>query len=57
MKRKTKKSKVIEMLPEYDFRGGQRGRYAKRSVSRTNLIVVSPGTKGHTSKRKLKKAA
>lgn len=30
------------MLAEYDFRGGARGKYAKRYVEGTNLVVLEP---------------
>lgn len=30
------------MLPEYDFRGGTRGKYAKRFREGTNLVVLEP---------------
>lgn len=38
-----KKAKRIQMLPEYDFRGGTRGKYAKRYTQGTNVIVLEPG--------------
>ena len=28
------------MLPEYDFKGGVRGKYAKRYAEGTNVVVV-----------------
>lgn len=31
-----------EMLAEYDFRGGERGRYAARYAQGTNLVALSP---------------
>lgn len=31
-----------EMLPEYDFRGGVRGKYAKRYAEGTNLVLLEP---------------
>jgi hypothetical protein len=31
-----------EMLPEYDFSKGVRGKYAKRYAAGTNIIVLSP---------------
>ena len=31
-----------EMLPEYDFSGGERGKYAKRYASGTNVVVLAP---------------
>ncbi len=29
-----------DLLPEYDFSGGERGRYAKRFVQGTNLVLL-----------------
>ncbi len=39
-----KKTKVFDtdMRPEYDFRGGIRGKYAKRFSEGSNLIVLDP---------------
>lgn len=31
-----------EMLEEYDFSGGERGRYAARYAQGTNLVALSP---------------
>jgi hypothetical protein len=31
-----------EMLPEYDFRGGVRGKYAARYAEGTNVVVLDP---------------
>ena len=31
-----------EMLPEYDFSGGVRGKYAKRYAEGTNLVLLEP---------------
>lgn len=31
-----------EILPEYDFRGGERGKYAARYVEGTNVVVLDP---------------
>ena len=31
-----------EMLPEYNFSKGVRGKYAKRYAAGTNIIVLSP---------------
>ena len=31
-----------EMLPEYDFSKGERGRYAKRFAEGSNVVVVAP---------------
>ncbi|HCG03270.1 MAG TPA: hypothetical protein DEV93_22375 [Chloroflexi bacterium] len=30
------------MLPEYDFRGGVRGKYAKRYAEGTNVVLLDP---------------
>ncbi len=30
------------MLPEYDFTGGVRGKYARRFAAGTNLIALAP---------------
>jgi hypothetical protein len=40
MKKLTKKRQ--EMLPQYDFSHGVRGKYAKRFAAGTNLVVLSP---------------
>lgn len=40
---KNIKSKRREkMLPEYDFSKGVRGKYAKRYVTGSNVVVLSP---------------
>jgi len=31
-----------DMLEEYDFTGGVRGKYAKRYAEGTNLVVIDP---------------
>ena len=31
-----------EMLPDYDFSGGMRGKYAKRYAKGSNVIVLDP---------------
>ena len=31
-----------DMLPEYDFTGGIRGKYAKRYAEGTNVVVIDP---------------
>ena len=31
-----------EMLDEYDFTGGERGKYAERYAERTNLVTLAP---------------
>ena len=35
-----------EMLKEYDFSNGIRGKYAKRYAAGTNIIVLSPDVAG-----------
>ncbi len=42
MKSPRKKARRRDMLPEYDFRGGVRGKYAKRYAAGTNIVVLSP---------------
>ena len=37
-----KNKKHMEMLPEYDFSKGVRGKYAKRYASGSNVVVLSP---------------
>lgn len=39
---KAKISDELEMPAEIDFRGGERGRYAKRFAEGTNLVVLAP---------------
>jgi hypothetical protein len=31
-----------DLLPEYDFRAGVRGKYASRYSERTNVVVLDP---------------
>jgi hypothetical protein len=31
-----------ELLPEYDFRGGLRGKYAARYAEQSNVVVLDP---------------
>lgn len=31
-----------EMLPEYDFSSGERGKYAKQYAGGTNVVLLSP---------------
>ena len=31
-----------KMLPEYDLRGGERGKYARRYAEGSNVVVLSP---------------
>ena len=35
-----------EMLKEYDFSDGVRGKYAKRYAAGTNIVVLSPDVAG-----------
>ncbi len=39
---KEDKTQEDEMLPEYDFSGGEHGKYAKQYASGTNLVLLSP---------------
>ena len=41
-KDKKPRSKGQDMLPEYDFSGGLRGKYAKRYAEGTNVVVLDP---------------
>lgn len=42
--KKAKGEKELDMLPEYDFSKGVRGKYAKRYAEGTNIVVLSPDT-------------
>ncbi|HYL91308.1 MAG TPA: hypothetical protein VEU32_21335 [Burkholderiales bacterium] len=44
MNEKTTKHKVAEpeMRPEYDFSGGVRGKYYKRYIEGSNVVVLEP---------------
>ncbi len=42
MKKTVKPSSDPEMLAEYDFRGGVRGKYAARFAAGTNVVVLAP---------------
>ncbi|MDO8547470.1 MAG: hypothetical protein Q7R68_08940 [Nitrospirales bacterium] len=37
-----KSKKHVDMLPEYDFSKGVRGKYAKRYATGSNVVVLSP---------------
>jgi len=37
-----KSKRRVEMLPEYDFSKGVRGKYAKRYATGSNVVVLSP---------------
>lgn len=41
MKKETKK-KNREMLPEYDFSHGVRGKHARRYAQGTNIVILDP---------------
>lgn len=47
MKAKEKKMADKEMLAEYDFSGGIRGKYAKKYKEGTNLIILDPDITGY----------
>jgi hypothetical protein len=38
----NKKQTDPDMLDEYDFSGGVRGKYAKRYAEGTNVVVIDP---------------
>jgi hypothetical protein len=42
MKRKPESPDSSELAPEYDFRGGIRGKYAGRYAEQTNVVVLDP---------------
>ena len=42
MKKASKTKQPVEMLDEYDFSKGVRGRYAKRYAEGTNIVVLAP---------------
>jgi len=42
MKKAAKPKRDPDMLPEYDFSLGVRGKYAKRFAEGTNIVVLSP---------------
>jgi hypothetical protein len=42
MKRGSKKQRDPDMLDEYDFSKGVRGKYAKRYAAGTNVVVLAP---------------
>ncbi len=42
MKKKQTKRETSEMLPEYDFSKGVRGKYVQRYASGTNIVVLAP---------------
>ncbi len=42
MKSKGHESTQSEMRPEYDFSGGVRGKYYRRYIESTNVVVLEP---------------
>ena len=42
MKKATKAKRDQEMLDEYDFSKGIRGKYAKRYAEGTNVVLLAP---------------
>lgn len=42
MKKAAKKTPAAEMLDEYDFSKGVRGKYAKRYAEGTNIVILAP---------------
>lgn len=42
MKESDKPTDNDDPRPEYDFRGGRRGKYAKRFREGTNVVVLDP---------------
>ncbi|HET6384097.1 MAG TPA: hypothetical protein VFJ58_11960 [Armatimonadota bacterium] len=39
---KVVEKKQPEMLPDYDFKGGVRGKYAARYAEGSNIVVLAP---------------
>jgi hypothetical protein len=42
MKKATRSKRDPDMLAEYDFSSGVRGKYAKRYAEGTNVVVLDP---------------
>ena len=42
MSKKTKQDKVEELLPEYDFSGDVRGKYADDYAKGNNVVLLDP---------------
>lgn len=42
MKRANKHKKSGDLLPEYDFSKGVRGKYARKYAEGTNIVVLEP---------------
>lgn len=47
MKKRPTRPESDDMLPEYDFRGGVRGKYAKRLSRCANFVVLDPDVAKH----------
>ena len=42
MKKETKTRREPEMMQEYDFSGGVRGKYADRFAAGSNMVLLAP---------------
>jgi hypothetical protein len=42
MKKATRPKREPDMLQQYDFSQGERGKYAKRYAEGTNVVVLAP---------------
>jgi hypothetical protein len=42
MKKRSKRERNPDLLAEYDFSGGVRGKYAERYRQGTNIVVLDP---------------
>lgn len=40
--KKVKEAKDTDLLPEYDFKGGIRGRHAAKYAEGTNVVLLEP---------------
>jgi hypothetical protein len=40
--KKAKKPNDSDILDEYDFSGGKRGKYAQRYAQSTNIVILTP---------------
>jgi hypothetical protein len=38
----SKQAETDDLLPEYDFSGGVRGKYAARMAEGSNVVVIAP---------------
>ena len=47
MSKPDDKSRTDDMRTEYDFRGGVRGKYAKRYAEGSNVVVLDPDVAEH----------